>query len=739
MVSTNSETPRTNPPKTARVRTPSVLQMEAVECGAAALAIILEHFGKIVPLSELRRACGVSRDGSKASKVLAAARRYGMVAKGFSKDIEQLRALEAPFVLFWGFNHFLVLEGFGKKKVHLNDPAVGHRSVTYEEFEEKFTGVVLLMSPGEDFKKGGSKPSMRKALHSRLSGFKSGALFAILAGFLLVIPGLVIPSFTQMFIDEVLIQNREEWLKPILLAMIVTAVVSGVLKWLQLVGLRRLRLGLAAKMSAQFFQHLLRLPVDFYSQRYSGEISGRSQLNDKVAGVLSGQLATTSIDIVMMVFYAILMAFYSWTLTLVGFAAALINFYALGSFSKWREEANMRVLQEHGRVSGFSISGLQQMETIKASGTESGFFLRWAGYYANASSARQQVGLTNEMLGLLPMTLTGLTTVMILILGGFQVIDGAMTIGGLIAFQMLMSSFLRPVQSLVGLGKTIQELRGDMVRLDDVLANAVDPELAGEHLHANDGDLDQVRLQGRLTLEGVTFGYSPLDPPLITDFSLDIQPGQRVALVGGSGSGKSTVAKLVCGLYPPWKGRVLLDGVPRSQVPSALRSNSLSLVDQDLLLFGGTVRENLTLWDDTVPDSVLVRACQDAEIYDRIAEFSAGFDNAMAEGGGNLSGGERQRLEIARALVNNPTLLVLDEATSALDTESERLIMERIRMRGCSCLLVAHRLSTIRDCDEIIVMDRGRIVERGTHDQLWAQDGAYAQLLRADEGAAISS
>lgn len=713
--------------------------MEAVECGAAALAIILEHFGRIVPLSELRRACGVSRDGSKASKVLAAARRYGMTAKGFSKDIDQLRGIEAPFVLFWGFNHFLVLEGFGKKKVYLNDPAVGHRSVTYEEFEEKFTGVVLLMTPGESFRTGGSKPSMTKALVSRLSGFRTGALFAIVAGFLLVLPGLVLPSFTQMFIDEVLIQSRQEWLKPILLAMIVTVSVSGLLKWLQLVGLRRLRLGLAAKMSAQFFQHLLKLPVDFYSQRYSGEISSRSQLNDKVAGVLSGQLAQTSIDIVMMVFYAILMAFYSWTLTLIGLGAAIINFYALGRFSKWREEANMRVLQEYGRVSGFSIAGLQQMETIKASGTESGFFLRWGGYYANASSARQQVGVTNELLGLLPMFLTGLTTVMILIFGGYEVIAGSMTIGGLIAFQMLMGSFLRPVQSLVGLGKTIQELRGDMVRLDDVLANSVDAELAGEELGAKDEELGQVRLQGRLTLEEVTFGYNPLDPPLIANFSLDILPGQRVALVGGSGSGKSTVAKLVCGLYQPWKGRILLDGAPRSQVPTALRSNSLSLVDQDLLLFGGTVRENLTLWDDTVPDAVLVRACQDAEIYDRIAEFSAGFDNEMAEGGGNLSGGERQRLEIARALVNNPSLLVLDEATSALDTESERLIMERIRMRGCSCLLVAHRLSTIRDCDEIIVMDSGRIVERGTHDELWSQDGAYAQLLRADEGAAIAS
>lgn len=753
-----------------RVHTPTLLQMEVVECGAASLGIMLAHYGRICPLAELRVECGVSRDGSNAGNMLRAARRYGLEAKGYSKDIDALREVPTPYVVFWNFNHFLVVEGYSKGTVHLNDPATGHRSVAAEEFEEAFTGVTLVMTPGESFQKGGRRPSVVAALRRRLRGFGLPLVYAVLAGFLLVVPGLLIPAFTQVFVDEILLSQRDGWLRPLLLAMGVAVLANGFLKTVQLNCLRRLRLGLSTRMSAEFFWHVLRLPVDFYAQRFSGEIGNRSQLNVRVAEVLSGQLAETTIDAVMMGFYAALMFFYDPTLTWIGIALAAVNFFALRWLGKRRIEANMRLQQEYGKVSGASIAGLQSMETIKASGMESGFFLRWSGYFSNASNARQDIELTNQTLGALPGMLSSLTNVLVLVIGVGHILDGPLSIGELIAFQVLMASFLRPVGRLVWLGRTMQELQGDMARLDDVLGHDVDPTapewgekdeglparsdggeedlviVEDDELGADgesdervpatpvraEGAGDRVRMEGYLEMRGVTFGYNPSSPPLVEDFHLRMSPGQRIALVGGSGSGKSTLGKLVCGLYRPWEGEVLFDGVARDEVPRTLLSNSLSLVDQDLLLFGGTIRDNLTLWDSTVPDRLLTQACEDAEIIDRVRALPGGFDAELIEGGGNLSGGERQRLEIARALVTNPSVLVLDEATSALDSETEKLVVERIGLRGCTCLIVAHRLSTIRDCDEIIVLDKGRVVERGNHQELWELGGTYASLLESD-------
>jgi ATP-binding cassette subfamily C protein len=725
--------------RTKRARTPTLLQMEAVECGAASLGILLSYFGRHEPLATLRRECGVSRDGSNAASLMQAGETYGLESKAFSKEVSALFEPDfaPPYVVFWNFNHFLVIEGLDqeKDKVFLNDPANGHRTVSMTEFEEAFTGIVLTFRPGEEFKKGGSKPSMIGALRTRMKGYYRTLAFAVLAGFLLVIPGLLAPAFTQIFLDRILIQGYSDWLKPLVICMGVLVIVHGLLKALQLVCLRRFRLSLSARLSAQFFRHILRLPVAFYAQRFSGEISDRSQLNEKIANVLSGTLAQTFIDVIMMVFYAALMFFYAPSLTWIAIGFALINFIALKKMGSWRVEANMRVLQESGKVSGASIAALQGIETMKASGMESGFFSKWSGYYANASNARQQVELTNAALGTLPDLLASISSMLILVVGGFFVIEGDMTIGMLVAFRILTMSFLRPVGNMVGLGQTIQELEGDLRRLDDVLAHEQDPSEAAPELSEEEiQELDQVRLNGQLDVVDLSFGYNPTAPPLIENFNLSVRPGQRVALVGGSGSGKSTLAKLVAGLYQPLTGEVRLDGQPRAEIPKLIMSNSLSMVDQDLLLIGGSVRDNLTLWDDSVPEATLTEALKDAEIFDRVQALPGGLEAMLSEGGDNLSGGERQRLEIARALVNKPSILILDEATSALDTESERLIVERITMRGCTCLIVAHRLSTIRDCDEIIVLEKGKVVERGTHEDLWQSGGVYAGLLTSDEG-----
>lgn len=718
-----------------RVRTPTVLQMEAVECGAASLAIILGYYNRIVPLAELRIECGVSRDGSKASNLILAARRYGMEADGFkAEDIEQLQKLFPPYIVFWNFNHFLVVEGWSKHWVFLNDPATGPRKISWEEFDEGFTGVVLVMEPGEDFAEGGRKPNVISGLIDRLQGSFAAILYCVLAGFLLVLPGLAIPVFSQVFVDQVLVENRTEWLRPLILGMILTTVFQGLLTLLRLRYLRKLRIKLATAMSTRFLWHILRLPVRFYAQRYAGEISNRASLNNKVAQVLSGQLATTVIDAVMVLFYALVMFAYDGVLTLIGICFAAINGLTLQWVARYRVDANLRLVQDWGKADGVSIAALQSIETLKASALESDFFSRWSGYYAKAINAQQDLAITNQILGVLPILLNSLTSMFILVVGGWRVMDGNLSIGMLVAFQSLMLSFQQPVNTLVDFGSTLQELEGDLNRLDDVLGNSLDPEVEKSQVIDNPkSKVPHPKLQGYVELRNVTFGYSHVDPPLIENFSLSLQPGQRVAVVGASGSGKSTLAKLICGLYQPWEGEIFLDGIPRNEIPREVLASSLSLVEQDIFLFGGTVRDNLTLWDDTVSDEQLIKACQDAAIHEAIAAIPGGYDGQLLEGGVNFSGGQRQRLEIARALVKNPAILVMDEATSALDTQTEQIIVENLHQRNCSCILVAHRLSTIRDCDEIIVLEQGKVVQRGTHEQLWQQGGVYQRLISSEE------
>jgi NHLM bacteriocin system ABC transporter peptidase/ATP-binding protein len=724
--------PRFTP--TRRVKTPTVLQMEAVECGAAALGSILAYYGRIVPLEELRVACGVSRDGVRASNVIRAARSYGLEGRGFRRELDQLSDLPLPAIVFWNFNHFVVLEGLRRNRVFINDPVSGPRTVSAREFDEAFTGVVLTFEPGPEFIKAGRKPSLARALSSRLSHSWSALAYIALSGLMLVIIGLTIPIFAQIFVDNVLIRGQD-LLTGLLLAMGVAAALRAILTWTQRYYLLRLETKLALVTSSKFFWHVLRLPMEFFNQRYSSEISSRVEINDRVAHLLSGELMSTAISLLLVVFYAALLFIYDPVLTLIGIAISLINILILRMVARRRTDANMKLIQERGKLIGTAINGLQIIETIKATGSEGDFFARWAGHQAKTLNAEHQLGLSSQLLTIVPPLLTMINTTAILFLGGLRVINGELTIGELVAFQALMAAFIGPFNQIVNMGKRFQEVEGNMNRLDDVFRYPVDPQV--ERMIPGDDRSDAQdlarKLSGQVELRNITFGYNRLEPPLIRDFNLTVRPGARVALVGTSASGKSTLVRLIAGLYEPWSGEILFDGQPRSAIRRrSTFTNSVVMVDQDIRMFEGTIRDNLTLWDPTVPETSIIRAAKDACIHADISERPDGYDYRISEGGRNFSGGQLQRMEIARALVNNPSLLILDEATSALDPYTEKLIDDNLRRRGCTCIIVAHRLSTIRDCDEIIVLEGGKVIQRGTHDDMKDSDGPYAALIRTE-------
>ncbi|MBV9489146.1 MAG: NHLP family bacteriocin export ABC transporter peptidase/permease/ATPase subunit [Verrucomicrobia bacterium] len=713
-----------------RVSTPTLLQMEAVECGAAALGIISRYHNLWIPLEQLRQDCGVTRDGSKASDILKAARRLGFEAKGLRCEVEHLINLEPPAILFWNFNHFVVYEGLSQGLVHLNDPAIGPRRVTLQELEDSFTGVVLMLTPAAGFKPGGQKPSLVASLRRRSAGFGAGLRYVLFAGLLLTLPNVVNPVFARIFIDEFLIGDESWIIRPLLACMGASVLLMLFLLALQRHFLLRLQMKLALTTSAKFLKHIICLPIEFFSQRYAGEIGSRVMINDKVAKVLSDKLATSVLDSLSLVFFALVMIKYDAWLTLICASLASINLVATQSIRRSRIDASYNFLQAKGKLMGATMNGIQIMETLKATGGEMEFFERWGGYQARTIRAEQSMELFGQCLSAVPPFTKALISTAILGFGGFRVIDGQMTVGLLVAFQLLMDGFTKPISTLVTFGTSLQETEADITRLDDVLRYKRDAavDTAGEYAPRFNGML---RLSGQVEVRDLTFGFNRLGPPLLEGLSFEIRPGQRIALVGTSGSGKSTVAKLVAGLLKPWSGTILFDGFPHNQIPPPLLHNSIGMVDQDIFMFQGTIRANVTMWDSTVPDVDLIQACKDAEIADVLTARQGGFMGSVDEGGSNFSGGQRQRLEIVRALVTNPTFLILDEATSAIDVNTERQITRHLRRRGCACLIVAHRLSTIRECDEIIVLDSGKVVERGTHESMKHAGGPYARLIRS--------
>lgn len=711
-------------------RVPTVLQMEAVECGAASLAMIFAYYKKYLPLEQMRVDCGVTRDGVKAGSIIKAARRYGFAAKGFRKEPQDLKTMPLPAIIHWNFNHFVVLEGFDKDQVYINDPGSGPKIIAEEEFDLAFTGVILTFVPGPEFQPSGEKNSFVASLHKWLSGSHTAIIYLVIIGLLMVIPGLLVPAFSKIFIDDILLEGKGDWLKPLLWAMAAAAVLQGGLIALQQYYLLKMETKTAISNAGKFFWHIFRLPVEFFQQRSAGDVANRMQSNDEVAGFLSRELAETAIGLLSIVFYFAVMLQFSVPLALISLLIAAVNIGYLLYSSNKIETLNAKLLQDRGKVMGFSVSGLYIIETLKASASESDFFAKWSGYHAKEINSQQSLGKTTQILLQLPEFLSNFANVIVLFVGGLAIISGHLTIGSLIAFQGLLASFMQPVNGLTQMGMRLKEVQGDINRLEDVFKYSLDENVIRKVETTQEDDAYQ-KLEGSIEIKDLSFGYNPWDPPLIEHFSLKLQPGSRVALVGGSGSGKSTIAKLISGIYRPWSGEILFDGKRWEDLPRSVITNSMAVVDQDITMFDGTIRENLTMWDATIPEFRLLRAAKDACIHDDITLRDKGYEHKVSEGGANFSGGQRQRLEIARALAGNPSILIMDEATSALDVHTEKLVDENIRRRGCTCVIVAHRLSTIRDCDEIIVLDRGKIVERGTHDELKNVKGLYAQLISA--------
>ncbi|MBQ7850780.1 MAG: NHLP family bacteriocin export ABC transporter peptidase/permease/ATPase subunit [Clostridia bacterium] len=731
-------------------KVPVIMQMEALECGAASLTMILAYHGKWLPLETVRKDCGVSRDGSSAKNLLKAARNYGMTAKGYRCDTSALDQMAVPCILHWGFNHFVVFCGFHKDKAVINDPARGTVKVTKEELDREFTGVALTFEPGETFEKGGKPKSIIPFARERLKGTGPAIAFIILTTVITAIIDLVYPAFGQVFIDRLLPGENPTWLMPFLGLMVLIVVIQSVVALVQTIYLSKVEGKLAIVSSAGFMWHVLRLPVEFFSQRMAGDVAQRQESNEGIAATLVKELGPVVIDLIMLVLYLVIMLRYSVVLTMICVGSIAINIWLNQIILQKRLNISRVRMRDSGKLYGATVAGIEMIETIKASGAENGYFERWAGFSASVNAADVQAARMGRFWNLLPGLVRSASEIAILMIGVLLIIQGHFTAGMLMAFQSFMGSFMVPVYELMEVSKSVQEMKSSMERVEDVMNYEPDvvfadplpeedePEADAAEEEADDfdlafgGDSDYAKLSGEVELRNVTFGYSKLAEPLIRDFSMTLKPGSRVAFVGSSGCGKSTLAKLISGLYKPWSGEILFDGKPMSEIPREVFTGSLAVVDQDITLYEDTIANNIKMWDATIEDFEMILAARDAQIHEDIMLRDGGYNHRLLEGGRDFSGGQRQRFEIARVLAQDPTIVVMDEATSALDAKTEYNVVEAIRNRGVTCIIIAHRLSTIRDCDEIIVLNRGEVVERGTHEELMALNGYYTTLVTTE-------
>ncbi len=716
--------------KTGRVKVPVVMQMEALECGAASLAMVMAYYGKWVPLEQVRLDCGVSRDGSSAKNVLIAARRYGFTAQGFRAELSAIKTkVSYPCIIHWNFNHFVVLCGFKGNYAYLNDPARGEVKVPMEEFDRAFTGICLQITPGESFEPGGKRKSTLAFVRKRLIGAGAAVAFVMISAVIGYLFSVINPIFSRFFMDRLLTGENRELLTPFLGLLALMGLLQIAVAWVQAIYSMKINGKMALVGSSSYMWKVLRMPMEFFSQRMSGDILQRQGTNASIAGTLVNTFAPLLLNTIMMVFYLAVMLRYSAALTIVGIVTIVLNLFLSQYISQKRLNITRVQMRDSGKLAAATVSGVQMVETIKASGAENGYFQKWAGYQASVNAASVRFAKLNQYLGMIPGLLNSLASSAVLVLGVWLAMRGEFTLGMILSFQGFLSAFTAPAMTLISAGQTIQEMRTQMERVEDVMEYPADPNYSDEPLKE---EVDYSKLRGNVELRDVTFGYSRLGKPLIEHFSMSMKPGSRVAFVGTSGCGKSTLSKLISGLYQPWSGEILFDGKPISEIDRTVFTSSVAVVDQDIVLFEDTIANNIKMWDNSIADFEMILAAHDAQIYDDIMARDGGFYGKLIEGGKDLSGGQRQRLEIARVLAQDPSVIIMDEATSALDAKTEYELVKAVKKRGITCIVIAHRLSTIRDCDEIILLDQGKVVERGTHEELYARGGMYAELISND-------
>ncbi len=710
-------------------KVPVVMQLEALECGAASLTMVLAYYGKWIPLEQVRSDCGVSRDGSNAKNVLKAARSYGLNAKGYRFETDALRQKGTfPCIIHWNFNHFVVLCGFKGNKAILNDPAKGTYAVSMETFDESFTGICLMFEPTDNFVPSGKPKSMFAFATERLRGTGGAIAFVVLTSILISLIGVISPAFSRVFLDELLTGNNPDWFMPFIIGLTGLFIVQIIVELISAIYTLKIYGKMDAVGTTSFMWKILHLPMDFFSQRMAGDIQQRQDSNAMIAENLVNTLAPIFLDFAMMIFYLVVMLRYSVLLTLIGVFSIVLNLFLSSIISKKRVNITRVQMRDSGKLAGSTVAGIEMIETIKSSGAENGYFEKWAGYQASVNTQQVKLVKLNQYFGTLPELIISLTNNAVLMLGVFLVMEGEFSVGMIMAFQGFLTSLITPADNLINAGQVLQELRTTMERVDDVMKYPADVNCANDGFVV-DEDKDYDKLTGNIEMKNVTFGYSKLGNPLIKDFNLTLKAGHRVAFIGGSGCGKSTLAKLISGLYQPWSGEILFDGKPMSEIDREVFTGSLAVVDQDIILFEDTIANNIKMWDESIEDFEMIMAARDAQLHEDIMQRDGGYQYRLTEGGKDFSGGQRQRIEIARVLAQDPTIIILDEATSALDAKTEYDVVKSIKDRGITCIVVAHRLSTIRDCDEIIVMDYGEVVERGTHEELMALGGRYTELI----------
>ena len=707
-------------------KVPVVMQLEALECGAACLAMVMAYYGKWVPLEQVRLDCGVSRDGSKAKNIYTAAENYGFEVKAFRFSVEAIRTqAEYPCIIHWNMNHFVVLNGFKGNYAYLNDPARGTVKVSMEEFNHSFTGIAIIPVPGKDFAPSGKQKSTIEFAEKRLIGAGAAVVFVMLTTCISYLFGIANSVTSRIFLDRILTGINRSWLYPFILFMVGLAIVQIIVAWAQAIYSLKINGKMAVIGSTSYMWKVLRLPMTFFSQRLSGDIQSRLSLNASISGALVDTFTPLLLNTAMMIFYLVVMLKQSVLLTLIGIVTMVLNIIMSRIIAKKRLNTTRVMLRDAGKLEAATVTGIEMIETIKASGAEGGFFQKWAGFQASVNAQTVKFIKTNQYLGVIPAFLSTLANYSVLIVGVYLTMKGSFTLGAVLMFQGFLGSFMEPAMTLVTAGQTLQEMRAQMERVEDVMEYPEDVNVQERDTEVK----EYTKLSGNIELKNISFGYSRLEEPLIKDFSLTMTTGQRIALVGSSGCGKSTVTKLVSGLYQPWSGEILFDGKPRSAYPREVMVGSLAVVDQDIIIFEDTIANNIKMWDESIQDFEMILAARDAQIHDDISQCPGGYQHRLISGGKNFSGGQRQRLEIARVLAQDPTIIILDEATSALDAKTEHEVVNAIHDRGITCIVVAHRLSTVRDCDEIIVLDHGEVIERGTHAELMKLGGAYADLV----------